>query len=261
MSLRNWLKVIRSRRDSRALGLTLDVSRSEDTTRAVEVAVYRFGGIDVGLRSIGFRAMDRIAILGCGGSGKTFVANWLAALLDLPLTHLDAEFYDGDWNTLAQDKFEQSQRRLVGPPRWVLEGNYASTMSIRLAAADTVIFLDLPAVTCVAGILQRRLRYRGGQHINDGVYDRVTWSFVRYIWGYRKSMRPKVRRLIAEHGDHARLITLSSRSQTQQFLEALSAEHCTRRRPGAPAGIWAAIPGAGGSVRRRREFFRVPCNR
>lgn len=168
--------------------------------------------------------MDRIVILGCGGSGKTHLANQLAALLELPLTHLDAEFYDSHWKPLPQNEFGELQRRLVKEQRWLLEGNYASTLPIRLERATTVIFLDLPAVACLAGIVQRRLRYRGGQH-GAGVFDRITWAFVRYVWGYRKTMRPKVRRLIAEHGDHVQLMTLSSRRQTTRFLTTLQAEH------------------------------------
>ncbi|MGH3978439.1 MAG: DNA topology modulation protein FlaR, partial [Pseudonocardiaceae bacterium] len=144
--------------------------------------------------------MDRIAIIGCGGSGKTYLANQLAALLNLPLTHLDAVFYDADWNLLPAEEFATLQEKLVAEPRWLIEGNYASSLPIRLARVDTVIFLDLPALTCLAGILQRRWRYRGGQHAKDGVYDRITWNFVRYIWGYRKTMRPKVRTLLDEHG-------------------------------------------------------------
>ncbi|MEV3966020.1 hypothetical protein AB0M34_35025 [Nocardia sp. NPDC050193] len=38
---------------------------------------------------------------------------------------------------------------------------------------------DLPALTCLLGIAQRRRRYRGGQH-KDGVYDRITWDFVKF---------------------------------------------------------------------------------
>ncbi len=174
------------------------------------------------------RDMDRIAIIGCGGSGKTHLANQLASLLNLPLTHLDAVYYDADWNTLPQEEFAELQRTLVAGPRWLLEGNYAGTLPIRLAAADTVIFLDLPALTCLAGILQRRRRYRGGQHANDGVYDRITWNFVRYIWGYRKTMRPKVRQLLAEHGPHVRLITLTSRRQAARFIAHVRAETSTR---------------------------------
>lgn len=172
--------------------------------------------------------MDRIAIIGCGGSGKTYLANRLAALLNLPLTHLDGVYYDADWNPLPQDEFAAIQRDLVSAPRWLIEGNYAGTLPIRLAVADTVIFLDLPAVTCLAGIVRRRLRYRGGQHARDGVYDRLTVSFVRYIWRYRTIMRPRVRQLLAEHGGNVRLITLTSRRQADRFVAQLEAESATR---------------------------------
>jgi hypothetical protein len=63
-----------------------------------------------------------------------------------------------DWNPLPQDDFAERRRKLVARPRWLIEGNYASTLPIRLVPADTVIFLDLPAITCLAGILQRRWR-------------------------------------------------------------------------------------------------------
>lgn len=68
-------------------------------------------------------------------------------------------------------------------------------MPIRLAA-DTVIFLDLTARTCLWGIAQRRHRYRGTQNDHDGVYDRITWAFIKYVWNYRRTMAPRVRALI-----------------------------------------------------------------
>jgi adenylate kinase family enzyme len=168
--------------------------------------------------AIRFDHMNRIAIIGCGGSGKTYVARKLAARLNLPLTHLDSIYYDANWNPLLQDDFADRQKELTAGPRWLIEGNYASTLSIRLASADTVIFLDLPAITCLVGILQRRWHYRGGQYARDGVYDRIRWSFVRYIWGYRKTMRPKVRGLLTEHGGGIQLITLTSRRDAVRFL-------------------------------------------
>lgn len=171
--------------------------------------------------------MDRIAIIGCGGSGKTHLANQLAALLELPLTHLDGIYYDTDWNPRPAGEFAAQQHTLVAEPRWLIEGNYASSLPIRLARADTVIFLDVHALTCLAGIAQRRRRYRGGQHTKDGVFDRITWSFIRYIWNYRKTMRPKVRQLLDDHGRAATLITLTSRRQASRFLTRLRAESTT----------------------------------
>lgn len=125
--------------------------------------------------------VDRIVIIGCGGSGKTAVANRLSAALGLPVTHLDVVFYDEQWNALPQEEFAALQQDLVAAPWWVIDGNYASTMPIRLAAVDTVIFLGLPAVVCLRGIVQRRRHYRGAQNDRDGVYDRITWEFIRYV--------------------------------------------------------------------------------
>ncbi len=123
--------------------------------------------------------------------------------------------------------YEAAQRRLVAEQRWLIEGNYAGTLPIRLARADTVVFLDLPAITCLYGITQPRWRYRGGQH-GDGVYDRITWNFIKYIWGYRKTMRPKVEGLLAEHGGHVHLHMLTSRRQAARYVRALQAEQSTR---------------------------------
>jgi adenylate kinase family enzyme len=164
--------------------------------------------------------VDRVVVIGNGGSGKTHLARRLATRLDLPLTHLDAEYYDDAWQPCPPEAFAARQRRLVARPRWVIEGNYAATLPIRLAAADTLVFLDLPAATCLAGIAQRRLRYRGGQH-PDGVYDRITVRFLRYVAGYRRTMRPRIRQLVADHGRRVDVVVLTSRRQADRWLAAL----------------------------------------
>jgi adenylate kinase family enzyme len=165
--------------------------------------------------------VDRVVIVGCGGSGKTYLARELGARLGLPVTHLDTVYYDRDWQPLSHDDFAATQKRLVAEPRWVIDGNYASTLPIRLRTANTVIFCDLSTLACLRSILERRRRHGAGQHDDLGVYDRITPAFIRYVLGYRRTMRPRVLQLIAEHARHTTMIVLSSRSDTRRYLSSV----------------------------------------
>jgi adenylate kinase family enzyme len=170
--------------------------------------------------------VDRVAIIGCGGSGKSHLARQLGSRLATPVTHLDVVYYDSEWNTLPPEEFALIQKGLATQPRWIIDGNYASTLPIRLAAADTVIFLDFPAHTCLWGIIQRRLwqvGFRGGQHDAIGVYDRITWSFLRYIINYRRKMRPRVLRLCGQHAAHADVVVLRSRRAVRRYVATVPA--------------------------------------
>lgn len=174
-------------------------------------------------RPLGWWAVDRIAVIGCGGSGKSHLACELGALLSITPVHLDRLYYDQDWKPLDQQRFTAMQRDLVRAPRWIIDGNYVSSLPIRLKDADTVIFLDLPAWVCLWGIAQRRLRHGGGQHDAIGIYDRITWNFIRYIAGYRRQMAPRVRQLIATHAAHAQVVALRNRHAIRCFLADVAA--------------------------------------
>jgi adenylate kinase family enzyme len=196
--------------------------------------------------------VDRIAIMGCGGSGKSHLARCIGSRLGITPVHLDARYYDQDWKPLDQEVFAALQRDLVAAPRWIIDRNYASTLPIRLQPADTVIFLDLPGWTCLLGILQRQARHGGGQHQANGEYNRITWDFARYIIGYRRAMAPRVRALIAEHAGDAQVVILRGRRAVRRYLatvRALSAagmpaSHEDPRGsgmgPGAASGSWVA---------------------
>ncbi|WP_283137628.1 topology modulation protein [Rhizohabitans arisaemae] len=168
----------------------------------------------------------RVAIIGCGGSGKTTIGRRLAVALGTQVTHLDALFYDSEWNKLPQERFAALQEELVAAETWVIDGNYAATLPIRLRRATHVVFLDLPATTCLWGVVQRRRRYRGGQY-TDGVYDRVTLEFIKYVWGYRRRMAPRVRALLTEHATGAQVHVVTSRRAVDRLAAQL--EHATRR--------------------------------
>ena len=94
-------------------------------------------------------------IIGCSGSGKSTLARKLADLTGLPLIHLDREYWRPGW--VEPDKLEwlAAVRAVAARPRWIIDGNYSASLGIRVAAADTVIFLDFPRWVCLWSVLCR----------------------------------------------------------------------------------------------------------
>ena len=168
--------------------------------------------------------MRRIKLVGCGGSGKTVLARRLGEILGIQVVHLDSLFYDEDWQPCPPAEFIARQETVMKAESWLMDGNYVSTLPIRLAAADTVIFLDFGAARCLWSVLQRRWRFRSGQRREQGIFVRITWSFIKYVVGYRRHMAPRVRAAIAEHADpRTPVVVLRSRRATRRYCEQLAA--------------------------------------
>ena len=159
--------------------------------------------------------MQRIAIIGPGGSGKSRLANELGRRLDLPVTHLDDLFWKPGWVEADRDEWEALNRELVQGERWILDGNYGGTMEIRLEAADTIVFLDLPPLLCIWRVLRRRGR-------DEPASARRFLEFVAYIWRYRRTRRPAVEDRIRRHGAGKQVHVLNTRRDVQQFLALVS---------------------------------------
>ena len=110
--------------------------------------------------------MRKVLVIGSGGGGKSTLAVELGRLLGLPVVHLDALHWKPGWIVPDQQEWRETVRALAQRDEWVMDGNYTRTLDLRIPAADTVIFMDFPPITCVWRVLKRRVRYRGGTRLD-----------------------------------------------------------------------------------------------
>src|SRR5438876_3475675 len=103
--------------------------------------------------------MHRIVIIGPLGAGKSTLAVNLGRLLGIPVHHLDSLYWGRDWTPTPADEWKALLGRLVGGPSWIIDGNFTSSLSERLHAADTVIYLDISPLTSTIRALRRRVLY------------------------------------------------------------------------------------------------------
>jgi adenylate kinase family enzyme len=169
--------------------------------------------------------MQRVLVIGSGGSGKSTVAKEIASRLRLPLIHLDALYWHPGWRATDKTAWEGVVRELIATPCWVMDGNYGGTLDVRLARCDAVVFLDLPRVVCLWRVLKRWLQFRGRSRpdMAPECPEQVSWEFVNWIWTYPRSRRPGILRRLARLRADQRAIVLSSDRAVRRFLDGLRA--------------------------------------
>jgi adenylate kinase family enzyme len=180
--------------------------------------------------------MQRVLVIGPGGAGKSVFAARLAERTGLPLVHLDREYWQPGWIATAPEAWHARVAALVAEPAWILDGNYGGTLEVRIAACDTLVFLDLPAWRCAWRVLRRRGSHRGGasrDSVAPGCPERLDAAFLWWVLSYRRQRRPRVlQRLDGARAAGKRVDILASPREVEAFLARIAP--ATRSGPGGP---------------------------
>ena len=157
--------------------------------------------------------MQRIIIMGCPGSGKTYVAKELGEKLDISVIYLDKLWRGKEGSHITKAEFDARMEKALSLDSWIMDGDFSRTMEMRLKKCDTIVYLNLPRWLCLWNLF-RRARAGG---IDPGG-EKLTKEKVQYVWNYRKNNRIRNDIWIAKT-KHARVVELRSNKQVQAFLE------------------------------------------
>ena len=163
--------------------------------------------------------MKRIIVIGCPGSGKSTVSRALHNKTGIPLYHLDMMYWNADKTTVEKSVFLERLSAVLEKDEWIIDGNYGSTMELRMAVCDTVFLFDLPVEVCLDGAISR---------IGKGRYD-IPWieteldlSFMREIEEFPNKNLPTIYALIDKYKDGKTVVVFKSREEADAFLNGES---------------------------------------
>ena len=160
---------------------------------------------------------NKVLILGCPGSGKSTFARALAARTGLPLIHLDNVWWRADGSHISRDEFDRALAGLLAGEQWIMDGDYSRTYEDRVRACDSVIFLDYPEETCMAGIVARV-----GQNRPDMPWIESTLDpeLVAMVKNFATDNRPVLLSLFQTYPEK-QVITFTDRTQADRWLSEL----------------------------------------
>ena len=159
--------------------------------------------------------MQKIIIIGCPGSGKSTFARALHEKLGVPLYHLDMMYWNADKTTVEKDIFQARLAAVLEKEAWIVDGNYASTMEMRIAACDTVFFLDYPLEVCLEGVRARRGKPRSDMPWVEIAEDA---DFTAFVEKFNDQQRPRILELLEKY-NAKRIFVFQSREEAVVFLQ------------------------------------------
>ncbi len=168
--------------------------------------------------------MQRIAVIGSGGSGKSTFADELSRITGLPLFHLDEYYWRPGWAETPSDEWRVVQSALVAHDRWIIEGNYSNTYDLRFARVDTVIVLSPPRRVCLYRVIKRVVVNWHRDAQAQGCPERFDISFLHWVWRFPYDERPALDALLARDAGRFRVVELSSSERTRRYLNEQRAE-------------------------------------
>lgn len=161
--------------------------------------------------------MKKVIIIGCPGSGKSTFARSLHNKTGIPLYYLDMLKWNSDKTTVSKEIFLDRLNGILSEDEWIIDGNYAATMELRMSVCDTVFFLDYPLEVCLSGIKARQGKPRPDMPWIETEDDE---EFLEFIRDYNTDSRPKVIELLNKYSDK-NIVVFKSRKEAEQYINEI----------------------------------------
>jgi adenylate kinase family enzyme len=173
--------------------------------------------------------MKRVAVFGNAGGGKSTLAKRMANLTGLPLYPLDLIQFRPGGGEVPREAYLKAHADLLRQDAWIIDGfgGVASAWE-RFAIADTLVYIDLPAITHYRWVTKRLIKglfvTPQGWPKNCPMW-RSTIDSYRVIGRCDRHLTPRYRQLAADMGASKRVHHLKSPAEMAIFLAAIKREY------------------------------------
>ena len=172
--------------------------------------------------------MKKVAIFGNAGGGKSALARKLAEVTRLPLHVVDMMQFRADGIAVPHEEYLKAHAKLLRSDAWIIDGfGGAKCAWERFAAADTLVYIDLPLSTPFLWVTKRLIK---GLFVTPPGWPdgspvvRSSISSFRVLWPCHRHLTPKYRELVSAARQHKRVHHLKTAAEIDAFLNSVMLE-------------------------------------
>ena len=166
--------------------------------------------------------MKKIILIGCPGSGKSTMSFVLEQMLEYPVLHLDKIYHiDNNTHISREELVKQVDSFATNNDRWIIDGNYISTVEQRINLADTIILLDIDTDICVQNAIDRSKKERGDDMAAGFDNSKLQDGFIDFIKDFKNKSLPKIMALIEKY-KNKNIFIFKNYQEINEFLEKIN---------------------------------------
>ena len=167
--------------------------------------------------------MSRILVVGTSGSGKTTIAQAIAARTGAPHFASDDFYWEQDWKPSPIARVDRLLGEVLDKPSWVLDGNFEHRWESVWNQADLIVWLDYSLPTVLWQVARRNIGWFFSRRI---IWSGNRMTLYRVMSGVRHSLRSHRRKRDAypryiDQLRHNNVVRLSTRAQTSSWVASL----------------------------------------
>ena len=168
--------------------------------------------------------MKRVLVIGSCGAGKSTFSRRLHEITKLKLIHLDKIYHLPNWEEPPEDEWLIKLKDIIKGDEWIIDGNFGSSMELRLERCETVIWLDLPRRVCVWRVLKRNWLYRNRVRpdMAEGCEEKFDPEFIKYVWRFQKDKNPAIEMRMEKFAGSKNIFRLKSEREIEKLLAGIS---------------------------------------
>lgn len=157
----------------------------------------------------------KIHIIGCSGSGKTYLSKQLSAKLNIPRFDLDDIQWDNSTDgygiKMPLEKRDRLLCDILQNDNWIIEGVYYSWVEKAFEDADKIYVLDVPKYLYKFRIVRRSIRRKlgfekGKKETLKSVIDLLKWTDT-----FQNNNMPEIRKILDKYSD--KVVWLKSKEE------------------------------------------------